>query len=161
MRGQDSHGSPTILNVKPPDGYTWSEERLTRRQATSRPDHLWPEMWQNMSNASQRKEMQKTAIEKPKLDNARKLKGIYFIDPKDEEFMETIKNERKRWKFRLKQLCLARSEGTSTGRPVAHLTFARQKWHALLKPTNLQESVWKELHLNIMNTILQGKEAIH
>ena len=45
MRGQDSHGSPTILNVKPPDGYTWSGERLTKRQATSRPDHLWPEIW--------------------------------------------------------------------------------------------------------------------
>ena len=35
----------TLLEKKPPDGYTWSGERLTRRQATSRPDHLWPELW--------------------------------------------------------------------------------------------------------------------
>ena len=34
--------------------------------------------------------------EKPKLDNARKLRGIYFIDPEDKEFKETIKNARKK-----------------------------------------------------------------
>ena len=35
----------TLLEEKPPDGYMWSGERLTKRQATSRPDHLWPELW--------------------------------------------------------------------------------------------------------------------
>ena len=34
--------------------------------------------------------------EKPKLDNARRLRGIYFIDPEDNEFKETIKNARKK-----------------------------------------------------------------
>ena len=34
--------------------------------------------------------------EKPKLDNARKLTRIYFIDPEDKEFKETIKNARKK-----------------------------------------------------------------
>ena len=48
-----------------------------------------------MSNAAERKEKQKWAIEKPKLDNARKLRGIYFIDPTDADFKETIKNARK------------------------------------------------------------------
>ena len=33
----------TLLEEKPPDGYMWSGERLTRKQLTSRPDHLWPE----------------------------------------------------------------------------------------------------------------------
>ena len=40
------------------------------------------------------KERLKWAIEKPKLDNARRLRGIYFIDPEDEGFKETIKNAR-------------------------------------------------------------------
>ena len=35
----------TPLSEKPPDGKMWSGERLTKRQATSRPDHLWPELW--------------------------------------------------------------------------------------------------------------------
>ena len=38
------------------------------------------------------REKHKWAIEKPKLDNARRLRGIYFIDPEDKEFKETIKN---------------------------------------------------------------------
>ena len=33
---------------KPPEGYIWSGKRLTKRQATSRPDHLWPELWRGM-----------------------------------------------------------------------------------------------------------------
>ena len=34
----------------------------------------------------------KGAVEKPKLDNARSLRGIYFIDPDDEEFKRLMKN---------------------------------------------------------------------
>ena len=45
---------------------------------------------ENMSEAAQRKEKQKRATEKPKLDSARTLRGIYFIDPADEELKETI-----------------------------------------------------------------------
>ena len=48
-----------------------------------------------MSEASKRKEKQKWAIEKPKLDNARKFRGIYFIDPADDDFKETVKNARR------------------------------------------------------------------
>ena len=42
------------------------------------------------------KEKQKWSNEKLHLDNARKLRGIYFIDPEDKEFKETIKNTRKK-----------------------------------------------------------------
>ena len=46
-------------------------------------------------DAAQRKEKQKWAIEKRKLDIARKLRGIYFIVPADAEFKET---NWKRWR---------------------------------------------------------------
>ena len=69
--------------------------RLTRKQLTSRPDHLWPALWTKFGKNAQLKERQQWSHEKPKLDNARKLRGIYFIDPEDEEFKETIKNARK------------------------------------------------------------------
>ena len=42
----------------------------------------------------QLKERQTWSREKPKLDNARKLRGVYFIDPEDEEVKLTIKNAR-------------------------------------------------------------------
>ena len=86
----------TLLSEKPPEGYMWSGERLTKRQATSRPDHLWPELWRGMSKNAKLREKHKWAIEKPKLDNARRLRGINFIDPEDKEFKETIKNARKK-----------------------------------------------------------------
>ena len=38
------------------------------------------------------KEKQKWSHEKPHLDNARKLRGIYFIDFEVKELKETIKN---------------------------------------------------------------------
>ena len=43
-----------------------------------------------MSDAAQQKEKLKWAVEKPKLDNARSLRGIYFIDPADAEFKKTV-----------------------------------------------------------------------
>ena len=84
----------TLLDEKHPDGKMWSGERLTRKQLTSRPDHLWPELWEKMGKNVKLKEKQKWSHEKPQLDNARKLRGIYFIDLEDKEFKETIKNAR-------------------------------------------------------------------
>ena len=69
-------------------------EMLT--QATTRPDHLWPEICPERSKAAQRKEKQQWAIEKPKLHNARKMRGIYLNDPEDVEFIDTIQNARKK-----------------------------------------------------------------
>ena len=81
----------TLLDEKALDGYTWSGGRLTRKQLTSRPDHPWPELWKSMG-----KEKQKWSEEKFHLDNARKLRGIYFFDPEDTEFKESIRNSRKK-----------------------------------------------------------------
>ena len=84
------------IGKKPPNGYMWSGSRLTRKQLTSRPDCLWPELWTKLGRNAQLKERQKWSHEKPKLDNARKLRGMYFIDPEDREFKETVKNARKK-----------------------------------------------------------------
>ena len=86
----------TLLEEKPPDEYMWSGWRLTRKQLTSRKDHLLPELWIKMGRTAKLKERQQWSHEKPQLDNARRLRGIYFIDPEDKEFKETIKNARKK-----------------------------------------------------------------
>ena len=49
-----------------------------------------------MGKHAKLKEKQKWSNEKLHLENARKFCGIYFIDPKDTEFKETIKNARKK-----------------------------------------------------------------
>ena len=49
-----------------------------------------------MGKNSELKEKQKWSDEKLHLENARKLRWIYFIDPEDKEFKETIENARKK-----------------------------------------------------------------
>ena len=49
-----------------------------------------------MGKHAKLKEKQKWLNEKHNLENARKLRGIYFIDSEDKEFKESIKNARKK-----------------------------------------------------------------
>ena len=49
-----------------------------------------------MGRNAKLKEKHKWSDEKPKLDNARRLRGIYFIDPEDKDFKENTKNARKK-----------------------------------------------------------------
>ena len=37
----------------------------------------------------------------PKLDNARRLRGIYFVDPEDEEYKEIIQNARRKLELQM------------------------------------------------------------
>ena len=85
-----------LLSERPPDGYTWSGQRLTRKQTTSRPDKVWPDMWKHMSDAAKMKAKQRWAIEKPMLDKARQVHGILFIEPEDEEFKDIMENARRK-----------------------------------------------------------------
>ena len=50
---------------------------------------MWPEAWSKVGKAAQNREKQEWKNEKPKLDSARRLRGIYLLD--DEEFQETKK----------------------------------------------------------------------
>ena len=76
----------TLSSEKPPEGFLWSGWRLTRKQLTSRPDHLWPEIWKTMGRNAKLKEKQNWSNERLHLENARELRGIYFINPEDINF---------------------------------------------------------------------------
>ena len=97
-----------LLNERQLDGYTWSGERLKIKQTTSRPDNVWPDMWKHMSDAAKKKAKQRWAIEKPKLDNARQLRGIFFLDRtmkiSSSKWMPLVES----WKFRCQQQYLAK-----------------------------------------------------
>ena len=70
--------------------------RLTKIQTTSRPDHILSDAWIRIWKAAQRREKQEWTIEKTKLAYARKLRGIYSIDPSDEEYQDIIQNARRK-----------------------------------------------------------------
>ena len=50
-------------NEKPPKEY------VAEVQTTTRPDHVWPEVWTKIGQAAQNREKQEREIEKSKLDN--------------------------------------------------------------------------------------------
>ena len=56
------------------------------------------EVWTKIGNAAQNRENQEWAKEKPKLDNDRKMRGLYFVDPDDEEYKEILKNAMRKLK---------------------------------------------------------------
>ena len=153
----------TLLEEKPPNGYMWSGWRVTRKQLTSRPDHLWPELWKSMRKHAKLKEKQKWSEEKLHLDNARKLRGIYFIDPEDKEFKETIKNARKKLETPMAPAvpCKTSKNTHSMERPVVNPMRSNQNLRVFWKSVNPQDCVWENLYRIIMKTILQEKETIH
>ena len=88
----------TVLNEKT-TGWVYLVRVETRKQTTSRPDTLWPEIWKHMSDAAKKKAKQRWAIEKPKLENARQLRGTFFIEPNDEEFKLALQNtDKEQWR---------------------------------------------------------------
>ena len=67
----------TLLKEELPQGCMWSAGRLTKVQTTTRPDHVWPEVWTNISKASQKRERQEWANDKAKLENARRMREFF------------------------------------------------------------------------------------
>ena len=84
------------LKEKPPKGYKWSvwrRERLTKIQATTIAENVWPEVWTKIGKAAQKREKQEWANEKHKLDNAQRLRGIHFIDQEDGNIKKSSRRE--------------------------------------------------------------------
>ena len=149
----------TLLEEKAPDGYMWSGERLTRKQLTSRPDHLWPELWKSMGKHAKLKEKQKWSNEKLHLENARKLRGIYFIDPEDKEFKETIKNARKKLETSVAPAMPCKILKNNCGSGGSNKIKTKL---ACILEADESTRLRMEIHYQIiMKTTLQEKEIIH
>ena len=83
-----------FLSEKPPDGYTWSGGETDKKTKQPPGQTL---CGQKCGNISQSIKTRKSGLSRnPKLDNARRLRGIYFIDPEDEQFKLTIKNAQRK-----------------------------------------------------------------
>ena len=81
------------------------------------------------------------------------LRGIYFIDPEDTEFKETIKNARKKLETSVAPAMPCKIM-KNCGSGASNL---RVFW----KLMNPQECVWEIRYHIIMKTILQEKVRIH
>ena len=107
-------------------------------------------MWEHMSDAAKKKAEQRCAIEKPKLDNARQLRGIYFIEPDDEEFKLIIKAVRRMLEVPMPAAMPCKIPIKSSGALPAILGNARQNTLVLLMPTRAQDQGSRELYIHLI-----------
>ena len=89
-----------------------------------------------MSDAAKSKAKQKWAIEKPKLDNARQLCGIFFIEPDDEGFKHTMMNARGELEIPV-PAAMPCNTPVHAGKLAAILGSTRRNMLVLSMPTNL------------------------
>ena len=85
-------------------------------------------------------------------------RGIYFIDPEDTEFKETIKNARKKLETSVAPAVpckIMKNCGTGASNKI------RQNLLVFWKLMNPQECVWEIRYRIIMKTMLQEKVKIH
>ena len=111
-----------------------------------------------MGKHAKLKEKQKSSEENIHLENAIKLRGIYFIDPEDTEFKETIKNARKKLETLVAPAVLVKLRRIVG---VVHPTKFKQNLRVFWKLMNPQEWVWETRYRRTTKTILQGKVRIH
>ena len=103
---READGSVKLVVVRPhTDGKVFAPGSASKPDGESREEPEEPACIQARSSMARVKKSmgknaklkeQKWSEEKIHLDNARKLRGIYFIDPEEKEFKETIKNARKK-----------------------------------------------------------------
>ena len=111
--------------------------------------------WSGMSKQLEKKEKQQWAVEKPKLDNARVLRGICVIDLEERDLKETMKKLTGKLELHLKQPCFVRSIIACAAKFAAH-----QSMHASWMLRNPRESVWKEPYPKVMKIALQERSSI-
>ena len=142
----------TLLSVKPP----------TKRQATSRPDHLWPELWSEMARNAKLRE---------NINWQLKNQSSIMLEDYEESISLTLRTRsskkplgmiERNWKHQWLPLCFARhAREARMERPAARLMISSLNLRVSWKPVNPQECVWKNLYQIIMSTILQEEETIH
>ena len=112
-----------------------------------------------MGKNAKLKEKQKWSNEKPYLENARKLRGIYFIDPEDKEFKETIKNARKKLETSIAPAmpCKIMKKNCESGAS----NKIKTRLACILEAGESTRLRMENHYQIIMKTILQEKETIH
>ena len=107
-----------LLKIKAPKGRMRSGVRLTKIQATTIPVNLWPGAWSKMGKS--RSEEREARMEKPKLDNARRLRRHLFHRKGRWRIQKNIQNV-----WRMLEFQHARKEQRST---LASRNWSEEWW---------------------------------
>ena len=122
----------TLLKEKPPEGYTWSGRRLTKRQATSRPDYLWPEICKDMSKNSNLKEA-KLGNRETEARQYQKAERYLLQWPWGRRIQRNYQeNAQRKWEVPIARAMPCKKTNNWPGKPVAQKTIVSLNLHASL-----------------------------
>ena len=114
-----------LLNESPPEGYTWSRERLTRNKQPQ-DQTVYGQICGNICLMQRKRKQNKGGLSRnQKLDNARQLRGIFFIEPNDEGFKLTMKAARRKWEVPMPAAMPCKRPTKSSGEP--HRNIGKRK----------------------------------
>ena len=111
-----------------------------------------------MSDASKSTAKQTWAIEKPKLDNTRQLRGIFFTEPDDEEFKHIIKNARRKLEIPMPAAMPCKTLTNCRGETCRNMGNTRPNVLVLSMPTKLRKYDWKVCRKGITKITSLQKE---
>ena len=97
----------TLLSEKLPQGYMWSGWRLTKRQATSRPDHLWPELWRGLPRNTKLRSIS-GQLENQSSIMQEDYEESISLTLRTRSSRKPLRMQEENWKHQWLQLCLAR-----------------------------------------------------
>ena len=145
----------TPLEEKHPNGYMWSGGRFIRKQLTSRPDHLWPELWKSVGKNAKLKEKQKWSNEKLHLENARKCEGSISSTQRTRNSKKPSRTRVRSWETSMApaMLCKILNKNCGSGPSTKIKRNVRVFW----KLVNLQDCVCGESMQNHHEDHIAGK----
>ena len=108
-------------------GYMWSGERLTKIQTTTRPDHVWPEVWPKMGQAARNRENrngQKKNWSSTMLGKWKELTLSIHMTKNTKKFSRM---RRENWRDLWDQPCHVKGHLRASGQVVAKVEIASEK----------------------------------
>ena len=144
----------TVLDEKPPVGCTWSGEAADKEANNIQ---AWLPVNRDSDKFVRCSATKKKTQSWLSKNRSSKMKEGWEVftsaGAADAEFEETIYNGAEKVGSSDASSCALQDQGKkSTRRLVALLILTKQNTHASMKPTNLQESAWKDLYTKIMKT---------
>ena len=135
----------TLLEGKPPNGFVWSGRRLTRKQLTSRPDHLWPELWKSMGKHAKLKGLMKSSTS----ITHENWEGSISSTLRTRNLRRRSRMLARNWKHQWLPLCPAKLLITTRIVGVVHPIKSNQNLRVFWKLVIQQDCVW-EIHCRII-----------